>query len=71
MKELKDIITMLGKKVRVIDIDNIEYIGYFLDYTIALDNEENEWSIDIFPSKIANFGVELFESDIKTIDVVE
>lgn len=70
MTDIIDIVKLLGKKVKIIDTDNIQHIGYFLDYTTALDNEENEWSIDIFPSKTSNSGIELFESDIQSIQPI-
>lgn len=68
MFDLKEIINFLGKKVKIIDTDNIEHIGYFLDYTIAPNNENNEWSIDVFPSKSSNSGIELYQYEIKSIE---
>jgi hypothetical protein len=70
MNDLKSIINLLGKKVKIIDIDNIEHIGYFLDYTTAPNNDNNEWSIDVFPSKTSNSGVELYQSEIISIEAV-
>lgn len=67
MFDLKDITKMLGKKVKIIDTDNIEHIGFFMDYTIAPNNDNNEWSIDMFPSKSSNSGIELYQSEIKSI----
>lgn len=67
MFDLKDITKTLGKKVKIIDTDNIEHIGFFMDYTIAPNNDNNEWSIDIFPSKSSNSGIELYQSEIKSI----
>lgn len=71
MTNLKDVIKFLGKKVKIIDTDDIEHIGYFLDYTTAPNNENDEWSIDVFPSKSSNSGIELFESEIKSINLDE
>lgn len=71
MNDLKSIINLLGKKVKIIDTDNIEHIGFFLDYTTAPNNDNNEWSIDVFPSKSSNSGVELFESEIKSIEITQ
>ena len=68
--DLKDILYLLGKKVKIIDTDDIQYIGYFLDYTPAFNNPEDEWSISIYPSKSSNSGVGFFESDIKTIEEI-
>lgn len=70
MTDIIDIVKLLGKKVRIIDTDNTEHIGYFLDYTTAPNNEENEWSIDVFPSKTSNSGIELFQSDIQSIQPI-
>ena len=70
MSDLKDIVKMLGKKVKIIDKDNIEHIGYFLDYTTAPNNDNNEWSIDVFPSKSSNSGIGLYQSDIKSIALI-
>lgn len=67
MFDLKDITKMLGKKVKIIDTDNIEHIGFFMDYTIAPNNDNNQWSIDVFPSKSSNSGIELYQSEIKSI----
>ena len=69
MFDLKDIIKFLGKKVKIIDTDNIEHIGYFLDYTTAPNNENNEWSIDVFPYRSSNSGIGLYQSEIKSIEV--
>ncbi len=67
MFDLKNITKMLGKKVKIIDTDNIEHIGFFMDYTIAPNNDNNQWSIDVFPSKSSNSGIELYQSEIKSI----
>lgn len=67
--DLKDILYLLGKKVKIIDTDDIQYIGYFLDYTPAFNNPEDEWSISIYPSKSSNSGMGFFESDIKSIKI--
>ena len=67
MIDLKDILKLLGKKIQITDTENIKHIGYFLDYTTAPNNDNNEWSIDIFPSKSSNSGLELYQSEIKNI----
>ena len=68
---LKDIVGFLNKKVQIIDTDNIKHIGFIFGYTTAPNNENNEWSIDVFPSKSSNSGVELFESEIKSIEFIQ
>lgn len=70
MIDLKDIVYLLGKKVEVIDSENIQHTGYFLDYTTAPNNDNNEWSIDIFPHKKSNSGIELFQTEIKSIQSI-
>lgn len=59
-----------GKTVKIVDIDNITYTGFVLGYTKAEDNDENEASIDVFPTKNSINGVELFESEIKSIEII-
>lgn len=61
----------IGKKVKIIDNENIEYIGFVYGYTKALDNEENEASIDVVPTKESNSGMGFFESDIKSIEIIK
>ena len=60
-----------GVKVRVIDTDNIEYVGEIDSFTQALDNEENERSIAVMTNEKERMGVELFESEIKSIKVIQ
>ena len=59
-----------GKKVKIVDIDNITYQGIVFGYTKAEDNDENEASIDVFPNKYSSNGIELFESEIRSIEVI-
>ncbi|MCC8136232.1 MAG: hypothetical protein LIO40_06145 [Ruminococcus sp.] len=55
------------KKVRVVDIDDIEYIGEVAAFTYAKDNGDiGEDSIAIRPAH-----VELAESEIKSIEIIE
>lgn len=55
------------KKVRVVDIDDIEYIGKVAAFTYAKDNGDiGEDSIAIFEERI-----ELAESEIKSIEIIE
>ena len=60
-----------GKKVKIVDNDNKIYQGFVLGYTKAEDNDENEASIDVLPSKKSLDGVELFESEIKSIEIIQ
>lgn len=68
--DLKDILNLFEKKVSVIDTDNNKRVGYFMDYTTALNNPEGEWSIEIYPSKTSSSGWGFFESDIKSIEEI-
>lgn len=67
MIDLKNTLPLLGQKVKIIDTENIEHIGFFLDYTTAPNNDNNQWSIDLFPSKTSIAGLELYQSEIKSI----
>lgn len=43
---------------------------YVCDFTSAADNDvENEESIGLLPSKTAKLGIELFASEIKSIEI--
>ena len=59
------------KYVDVVDIDDIEYKHYYAGvYTSAADNDdENEVSLDLFPTKGAKKGIGLFASEIKSIEL--
>ena len=59
-----------GKKVKIVDADNIIYTGFVYGYTKAEDNDENEDSIDVIPTRNSTEGVELFESEIKSIEII-
>lgn len=70
MKSLKEYVF---KYVNVVDTDGIEYKNYYAGcYTSAADNDdENEESLDLFPSKDEKMGIGLFASEIKSIELVE
>lgn len=53
-----------GKKVRILLLDGKEFFGVAYDYVPALDNEPEEESITVD-------SVEIFKSEIKTIEVIE
>ncbi|MCC8135972.1 MAG: hypothetical protein LIO40_04770 [Ruminococcus sp.] len=54
------------KKVRVISASGKEYIGEVAAFTYAKDNDDGEDSIAIRPAH-----VELSESEIKSIEIIE
>ena len=62
----------LWKKVDIKCIDGKLYKGYYVvAYNDKYDNiDENEDSIGIKPSKTSKSGIELFESQIKDIEIV-
>ncbi|MBF0716113.1 hypothetical protein [Gemelliphila palaticanis] len=64
-----DIFDFLGKKVRIIDSDNIERIGFVSSCTTAEDDPDNKRSIDVV---YADKSINLFyEEDIKSIDEIK
>ncbi len=61
-----------GKYVNILCVDGRTFKGYYVDeYTQPLDNEENEESIGIIPSKEADCGYGLFKHEIKSIELTE
>ncbi len=59
------------KFVNIVDTYGKEYKNYYVYlYTSAANNEENEASIGILPSRESKSGVELFRSEIKSIELV-
>lgn len=60
------------KYVNVVDADDISYNNYYVDdFTSAADNDDrNEESIGLLPYKGAKTGIELYESEIKSIESV-
>lgn len=59
------------KNIRVITTDGAIYEGFADVYTSAADNEEAEESIGIITNKREKEGVELFASEIQSIEIVE
>lgn len=68
---MKELYKYGGKKVKVIDTDGEVHVGKVLGTTSDIDNEEGEESIDIQTNSEARMGVELFESEIKSIEIIE
>lgn len=60
----------VGKKVKIIDIENHEFIGKAIGYVQALDNEPEIDEIDIL-NELDNKNYSLFENEIKSIEVIE
>lgn len=65
--ELED---YLGKQIKIITTDKQEFIGKAIGFTQALDNEPEIASIDI-RNEEDNRVYELYENEIKSIEVVE
>lgn len=65
--ELEDYV---GKRVKIISVNDNTYIGKVIGFTQALDNEPEIDSIDI-DNEIDNKGYFLFKNEIKSIEVIE
>lgn len=65
--ELEDYV---GKRVKIISINNKVYIGKAVGYVQALDNEPEIAEIDI-DNEIDNRGYSLLENEIKSIEILE
>jgi len=61
----------LFKTVHIVDTDGNVYDGYVDTYTSALDNDGTEESIGILPDKNAKSGIELYASEIQSIEIVK
>lgn len=66
MKPLRE---YFNKQVKIIDVDNKEFIGFVETYTPALDSDDNIDGISIKP-KGAKHLVNLCENEIKSIEVI-
>ena len=65
-----DLEDYVGKKVRIISINDNEFIGKAEGFTQALDNEPEIASIDIENEKDSKL-YELYENEIKSIEIIE
>lgn len=64
-----DIFNFLGKRVRIIDSDNIERIGFVHSCTTAEDDPDNKRIIDVVYS---DGSINIFyEEDIKSIEEIK
>ena len=61
----------LFKNVKVISTDKQEYVGFVDMYNSASDNDEGVDSIGIIPNRNAKTGVELFATDIASIEIIK
>jgi len=61
----------VGKRVRVIDIDGQVFEGDCIDYTQALDNDPEIASIGVVTQPGAGFSYELYENEIKSIEIID
>lgn len=69
MTEL-EVYRLLGKNIKVVDIDDQVQIGRFSSFSGSNDNPEEDCSICIdMPDKVC--GVEIFGNEIKSICVLE
>lgn len=63
----------LFKHVNVTEMNGKVHNNYYVcDYTSAGDNDvEKEESIGLMPAEASEIGIELFASEIKSIELVE
>ena len=68
-----DLYDFKGKSIEIILKDGKKYIGYVDYFSPALDNDDYiaEDSIGILPNKNAKSGIEVFQSEIKSIKIVD
>ena len=59
------------KNVRVVTVQGTVYAGFVDVYTSASDNDDTEESIGIMPSRTATEGVELYASEIQSIELLK
>lgn len=57
-----------GKTIRLLDVDDEEWIGFVEGYTDSNNNPEGEESIDV---RVGNHLILFFPDEIKSIDVLE
>lgn len=57
-----------GKSVKLLDIDNDEWIGFVEGYTDCNNNPEEEESIDI---RVDNSLIVFFPDEIKSIEILD
>lgn len=60
----------VGKRIKIIDSANKEFIGKAIGYVQALDNEPEIDEIDIL-NESDNKNYSLFENEIKSIEILE
>lgn len=58
------------KNVIVVDTNGIEHKGYVDMFCYAYENDDTEDSIGIIPNENSKYGIELFQSDIKSIKLI-
>lgn len=61
----------LGKKIRLIDTDGRVFEGRCNGYTQALDNEPEVASVSIKTEPGADYAYEIYENEIKSIEIIE
>jgi hypothetical protein len=61
----------VGKRIRLTDIDDQVFEGDCTDYTQPLDNDPEIASIGIVTEPGAGYSYELYENEIKSIDIID
>lgn len=62
------LINYWGKTIRLVDVDDGEWIGFVEGYTDSNNNPEGEESIDV---RVGNRLIVFFSDEIKFIDALE
>ena len=70
MIDLKRLYDFLFKNVNVVEKNGKVHSNWYVDtYSSEYDNEEGEESIGLMPSKESKVGIELFRSEIESINI--
>lgn len=64
-----DLSQYLFKNVKIIDVNNETYTGFVDMYESSFDSGENEDSIGIIINRNSKKGIELYQSEIKSIEI--
>lgn len=66
-----DLQDYLFKNVIITDTEGKLHKGYVDLYSSAYDNDDTEESIGIIPTKNSRQGIELYASEIKSIEIMD
>ena len=60
-----------GKNAEITYVTGAKYKGFVDSYSSAYDNDDTEDSISVFPDKHSKTGIEVFQSEIKSIEIID